>query len=421
MAYISLYTDPFWTSTVAAFNAQSDNYRIEPEDYDKYNTVANDTTGLNTLQKDFLTDKAPDILLLDPNISTEDFADKGAFTDIYGFMGDDFTRDNLLGYATAPFEIDGKLFSLPLCVSVWTRAADKSLLNDKNGWTLEDMYALTQTAEADGNKLFPPHITKLNLFSELVNTNITTFVDKENKTCSFDGETFANLLEYCNTYPDSVPPQEMMEFQKNQSGMYRSGKIKIYFLTMNSVSSYLSAKYIFGTDDIALIGSPATPDSGNGAVVFPVARISVSAKSTATDGIREYIKYLLSDKIQASPQMKNLPVTTGGLKAHTDYYRSKYYYFEENGAVIPFAIDKDDTDNNPYEGNKAYYKTELTEADVDYLIGYFNGIKTSYDSNRSIIDIATEEVQPYFAGDKSIAEAAEIIQSRAGVYVAETG
>lgn len=63
--------------------------------------------------------------------------------------------------------------------------------------------------------------------------------------------------------------------------------------------------------------------------------------------------------------------------------------------------------------------TPTTQAQYDQIMELYNAISTIYTEDDSLWEVISEQVQPYFAGDKSVDETARLLQSRAEIYVNE--
>ena len=68
----------------------------------------------------------------------------------------------------------------------------------------------------------------------------------------------------------------------------------------------------------------------------------------------------------------------------------------------------------------AAYQMAPTQAQLDRFWALYNAIEHVDSYNQDLMDIITEQAQPYFAGDKSLAETARLIQNRASLYVNES-
>ncbi|MDR0819374.1 MAG: hypothetical protein LBN43_07365, partial [Oscillospiraceae bacterium] len=68
-------------------------------------------------------------------------------------------------------------------------------------------------------------------------------------------------------------------------------------------------------------------------------------------------------------------------------------------------------------GAKYYYA--MTKAEYDRYMGFINSISKVAESDDGILKIISEELKPFFGGQKTAKATAEIIQSRVSIYVNE--
>ena len=62
---------------------------------------------------------------------------------------------------------------------------------------------------------------------------------------------------------------------------------------------------------------------------------------------------------------------------------------------------------------------ELSQADADIILGLIENTHSVYSYDQDILDIITDEVAAFFAGEKSAADTAAMVQSRVNLYVQE--
>ena len=61
----------------------------------------------------------------------------------------------------------------------------------------------------------------------------------------------------------------------------------------------------------------------------------------------------------------------------------------------------------------------MTQEQADEILGLINATTAVYGYDESIMGIITDEAAPYFAGEKSLDDTVNMIQSRVNLYVAE--
>ena len=88
-------------------------------------------------------------------------------------------------------------------------------------------------------------------------------------------------------------------------------------------------------------------------------------------------------------------------------------YQDENGQTVY-------VDSVGYIGDVEYHTGELTQEQADAFRDYVNGAAVAGSYDEDIMNIITEEAAAYFAGDKSAAEVADLIQNRVTIYLGET-
>lgn len=62
----------------------------------------------------------------------------------------------------------------------------------------------------------------------------------------------------------------------------------------------------------------------------------------------------------------------------------------------------------------------VTQKEADSIRQVISRIDGRYEYNDALMEIITEEVAPYFAGQKSVDEAAEVMQNRVQLYMNES-
>ena len=92
--------------------------------------------------------------------------------------------------------------------------------------------------------------------------------------------------------------------------------------------------------------------------------------------------------------------------------RKKPSYEEENGEMVEY-------DNTYYLNGQEIIIPPMTQEETDELTQYISNINKRYTYSEEISSIIEEESAPFFEGQKSAKEVADIIQSRVQIYVNE--
>ena len=120
------------------------------------------------------------------------------------------------------------------------------------------------------------------------------------------------------------------------------------------------------------------------------------------------------------------PISQAAFDAEMTDIMTEQYQLDENGEQVDW-----DGDGEPDKAIRGNYKTmengetvykdvyALTQEDIDQILGVINNTHSVYDYDQEILDIITDEVAAYFAGDKDVQTTASMIQSRVNLYVQE--
>ncbi|MFR7745618.1 MAG: hypothetical protein ACLU3I_22130 [Acutalibacteraceae bacterium] len=120
------------------------------------------------------------------------------------------------------------------------------------------------------------------------------------------------------------------------------------------------------------------------------------------------------------------PISQAAFDAEMTDIMTEQYQLDENGEQVDW-----DGDGEPDKAIRGSYETmengetvykdvyALTQEDIDQILGVINSTRSVYDYDQEILDIITDEVAAYFAGDKDVQTTANMIQSRVNLYVQE--
>ena len=102
------------------------------------------------------------------------------------------------------------------------------------------------------------------------------------------------------------------------------------------------------------------------------------------------------------------------------------------GAGMDMPVRAGDPDVTPQDVSEIEWKTidnkvpvfevifsPMPQTQCDQIMELYNAVSAIYTTDNALWEIISEQAQPYFAGDKSVDEAARLIQSRAELYVNE--
>ena len=433
-----MYLDWNLRSMIVEYNKTNDEYRINVVDYSEYATDDDYNAGVTKLTTEIISGSVPDIFLTS-NLPIDKYAAKGVIADLNTFMdgGNGLSRDYFVPQVMSALEKDGKLYELPTSFSVQTAYALSSIASQYDTWNVAAVQdAMTQLQE--GATVFSDGWTKNTALSNCLSRNLSAFVDWTTGKCEFDSEAFQQLLAFCNSFPaetsdgdgaiayassaDIAVDDAMWE---SDATRITNGKQLMSTTGMYSFDSYIWNVYAI-RDKITFTGYPTEDGSGSSfGLQMPMAISSVTKyPDAAWDFVCSIIKKM--NTIDENNYYYGFPISQAAFDAEMTDIMTEQYQLDENGEQVDW-----DGDGEPDKAIRGSYETmengetvykdvyALTQEDIDQILGVINNTHSVYDYDQEILDIITDEVAAYFAGDKDVQTTASMIQSRVNLYVQE--
>lgn len=424
------YTDDKIADAILEFNETNSNYYIEVADrykkaatydYDSMNSDDDmETQWLNysadlsnKLSMDILNGEGPDLLMDVSSFgqlnNTECLAD---LTPYVGELSPDKYFTNILDAA----KVNGKLYNLPVTFGIDGIQTDSKYAGKSGvGFTTEE-YEKFLKETLNGKDVISSG--QAMYFAKLFNSMNTRFI--KNGKADFSDPEFKVLAEFVrnNVQESSISwdEQEGMD----EYGGYSSYAIFGYNTSENGLASYTSCNsyYAFfrGLEELngasAILGLPSA--DGHGPMASNYTSIAVSAQSSSVEACGEFIKLLMSDKIQ-----EGLASESGYLVLNREAFRKAgkdaIDYYNEKGGVNLMNYDQ--------YGNPIPPKNTLkfNEAQLDDLENIILSCTAMDYEDAAINLILVEEMQPYFAGQKELDDVYKVAQDRVQKVLDERG
>lgn len=412
LALGGLYIGTDVKAKVIQFNKTSEQYRITLKDYNVYNTSEDWTAGQTRLNADIINGQMPDIMVIDNMSNYSNYVSKGLLADVGQLLEADPETSQLeyLQNVWDAFRVNGTLYAVVPSFSVRTMIAKKSLVGEPSSWTMADMEAVLATMP-EGATAFGSMIRDGFIY-QMISYAGQDFVDMETGKCSFNSQSFIEMLEYARTLP-AEDPQNYEEdydwaYYENQ---YRENRSLLYDLYIGNIKD---CKYqIRGNigEAVSFVGFPTA--NSNGSTLSPGNyAFMISARSDQLDGAWQFVRQFLLPEYQTGSELYDMPVLKSAFLDKAQEATERPYWTDENGNREYY----DDTWN--INGEEVILEP-FTQEEVDAMCEFIYSVnRTSY-YNEYISNIITEEAAAFFEGQKSAQEVADIIQSRAQVYVDE--
>ncbi|MCH5194687.1 MAG: extracellular solute-binding protein [Oscillospiraceae bacterium] len=422
-------------SAAAEFNRTNDEYVIEVISYsDNYNGEGYDAI-MERMNTDILAGNIPDIMITGSHMPFDSYARKGLFADLYELIDSDpdLDREDFLPNVLSALETDGKLYGIVPDVSLAAYEGKTEYLGESGSVTIDRANELVSQLP-EGARLFSRPTSR----SEFVKYAVRygSFVDYENGSCSFDSSAFIKILETAAAdYPDTA---DFSQYNGNDlEYAVTDNKALLNDIWLNQfagdMGNYANEKAIIGAD-ISFMGYPTAEEEGAAGAMLDIGgRFTISAKSENKQGAWEFIKSVLTSAVTYD----EVKITNYHVSYEEDPATEMRWVNNSGGfPVLTDLLDK------LGEQSKISYKTvnEAGELVLQETVSYGSrGLTfyplTDYEVNKikqlilsadrviiyddSLDNIITEEISYYFGGARSAEETADMIQSRASIYLSE--
>lgn len=400
---MDLYTE----DAVAAFNRQSKEYQVEIIDYSSA-----EYSSLGGFREAILNTEVADIINLNGAGNFYSYAEKGLFADLNEMFEADGTiqKDDYFANALEGYEIDGKLYTIPIFFSVETSVGQESKWGDKSTISLEE---LLEMAEEDPAMEFLYCSTKDMWLINALIYRMEQYVDFDKGECYFESEEFIKELQFANCFPKEFQLRSWEENSEESIAYYRSGKSlsqQVYNFEWTEIQHL---KGVYG-EDIVFVGYPGTSDDKG--TISSEFLLGIYEDSENKEGAWEFIKFLLSEEYQTTVFSYYVPL-------HKEVFEQRM-----QNAMVPHM--EKNLEGEEYEvaatthiyGNSSdgikipvYHATQEEVDMCRYVIT--NATVRRWDAR--INSIICEESGAYFSGQKSAEDVASVIQKRVSLYLSE--
>lgn len=379
---------------VIAFNRSNEEYRIKvidyiTEDYDWETSVTN-------LQNDIVAGNVPDMIdLSSSNMPWRNWAAKGIITDLYPLMEADgeFSKEELLENVRQAYEVDGSLYILPSTVMVSGVMVKEKYAEGITNLTPEVLLEMQSQLPADVDLFYYNYQGEV--MYNMVYNNMSAYVDYETGECYFNTDEFKSVLAYAKEQPTEMVWDE----SESLPAMLAEDKVIFYNFAMSQMPDYQFHKYVFG-EDVTMLGYAGKDEDGIRIKTTGTA-LSITEQCEYKDVAWQFLKTLVSEEYQKSDMLWGIPVTQSGVD-------NFIYEAQHMDGTHGYGWDDVNLDI-----------TSATDEEVEEFLAILEKADEVSYMDTAIMNIIEEEVAPYFAGEKSVDEVADIIQSRIDIYLKE--
>ena len=219
------------------------------------------------------------------------------------------------------------------------------------------------------------------------------YLDYDSQTASFESEKFLNILTACAAVSSAAPaPDSIMQQPMRSTAMYRSMQIFWYQQTGGAFRV------------LAL-------DSDGGTAYQPVLQLGVCVGSAMREAAEETLRNMLQEDFQLTIA-DAFPVNRAALR------ELMQKEIEAQRAEQQTAIREEGRVEVGEAGDLAFL---FDEAAADDLMNVLEHADCRSCGNQEILKIILDEADAFFKGRKTAQEAAQVMDRRAALFIAEAG
>lgn len=381
--------------SISRFNRQSDQYHItaimkeEDETMEDYGRA---------IQMEMSAGRGPDILIDDFISDTSGYITNGYFASLDDVLD---KEEDYLQSAFVGGRKDGILYGVPYDFTLRFVSYSQEFTGERDFWTLPEFMKAVEASEA---KTLMRGCSEMDIimWCGLYDNGNTEYIDWEKKESHLTEQPFIKLLQFAEKYADkeNVSREEEGELLRNNNAVATLSEM--YDLReMENLDSCWEGK-------AAILGYPRSDQKG---VYIQSRYLYVNSNSTNLEGVKGFLRFLLS----AEEQKKYISMNMDGSFIG---YRP---YLPVNLEAFDYLIECESNLTNREKKNLSgsFQRSGLTEEQIITLRDLVNNALPDNFYAKELYNMVAEELQPYFEGQKSAEEVADILDNRVQLYLDE--
>ena len=373
---------------IRRWNLENPQYPIEVVNYSVYSDGEDNRAAQMKLTADILSGKIPDIYdfsmaSVDTIPSAAQYARRGLLEDLYPYIDNDpeLSRGDFFSGILQSLEINGGLYELVPEYSLLTTFASSKAVGAEENWTYKGLNAIVEQS-GYFESIFDERNDRIFLLGNIIDASGKKLIDWSAGECHFDSEYFKDLLETMKKMPEYGVHKDYTSYIKE----IQESKGLLYYMNMRDIWMVSTAPGTFG-ESYCLPGLPEV-----GSVIYPLCSFGISAWSENEEQCWEFLRQFLTKEYNGQFY----------LSPRIDGMQAQYDRAWQNV--------EDVADAHPYG-----------QAAMQQVLDILDSVDTTARHDAQIWQIVCSEVGAYFAGQRSLEDTVDLIQSRAGIYMAEQG
>lgn len=399
----TLYEDSMLSEQIIEFNRKNDQYRIDMVCY--VNESGDWDSALERFNADLTAGNVPDLIDVS-HIPIDALAAKGLFADLYPLLDADETlsREDFVPSALKAMENDGKLYFLSRSFEMMTMMGLKSVLGERTGWTNE---AFVQVLRENPQITYPiAHNSRESTLMLLSMLGLDAFIDPATGQCNFDSEAFVSLLEIAALAPETIEYESL----PRAAAQLKNKQALVQAVNLYEVSSLQEQIAELG-EDYVFVGLPGE-NSHRAVINFISSCLAITAKCAHPQAAWQFLSGTLTQ--DSYRHLFGIPVLQKKYEEMIAEAMEASYYTDENGNKV-----EQSKVGIGYEDGTQIEIFAAKPEEAALFRELVDSAQSRLDYDKKVMQIILEDCAPYFAGQKTAAETAQVIQSRVQTYISE--
>ena len=396
---------------IVEFNRSSQTHQIQVRDYMIYSTNDNWNAGLIRFQTEMIAGQGPDIVWGHP-MNYSNLMDRGLLVDLYTFIDADpqiNRSDFFANILEASEAADGTLPMISNAFGIQTMIGMEEAVGHIENWTFSDMLALLE--QTDLRQM--PHVlgewmTGDNFLSMALMFSGTEFIDWGTMQANLNSDAFAHLLEVAALLPRGGEDEMMVSGRSgSEYALMLRGEQLLNMAHIWEPRSFQEFSGALG--DIVVLGVPT--QEGGAHVVHPGQGFGISAAGNQQEAAWDFLRQLLLPEATISWQ---IPLRIDLYEAMIEEAMTPDTWTDEDGVEHEQMLMSIWIDDNMFIDIYA-----MTEEEAQALREIVESASLLGRFNETVMEMVQEEILPFFAGDRTAADTARILQNRIQTYLNE--
>jgi ABC-type glycerol-3-phosphate transport system substrate-binding protein len=375
-----------------------------------------DEKYVRVLNTEILAGKGPDLFSVS-GLPFEKYVSKNILADLGDIIEKDKNPEAVKYYKNIldALKIKGILYSMPVSFSFHAMAANSKILKDSSveigdsGWKWDDFEKVAKELEghiAKGVSVLPG-ISCRDLLDMILKGNCGQFIDKEARKADFSNPGFIRLLNIAKKYGNSNLNEENSSEARSGLLMAIAREAVVFCPDRVSGFSWISLRKSLYSGQLRLLNLPSQDGKKTGAFSCDML-LSVNNKTGCREEAFEFIKFLLSDEMQCSPELTGFAVKSSIQAKRIERWNNGI----SSAGMVAMGSSK--------SGSRLNLSFErLTEQDIRLVDNFIGSLSVYSDTGNEILKIIEEEAEAYFDGIKTADDTVKLIQDRVNLYLGE--